>query len=335
MAVTKCKQTNENILRMAKNAFPEKFASEETCDCECKAQSEVQIEELTEGMCNAAYKLTFADGFKTILKIASPIKSGFLTNEINLMDAEVQAMRLVADKMQESDFVKVAQVYTYDTSKTLCEGDYFFMECLEGVNWIRFYDDLEAERPELKRQVGKIQRQLTAITNQKFGMLGDTEHVFDSLFEFVFYMIKNVLQDAAKKDVEIGVPAAEILTLLAADKPYFDLVTTATLVHWDMWEGNIFVEGGNIVGVIDWERAMWAEPLMDEPFRYHKRCQDMLDGFLPEGRKELSEAEMRRIYWYDVLLDLTMMTEVFYREYEEDGQYYWAKSLFDQVWAKI
>lgn len=326
MAVTKCKQTTENILRMAKSAFPDRFAPE---------AGELQIEELTEGMCNVAYKITFADGFKTILKIASPIKSGFLTNEINLMAAEVKAMRLVAEKLPEREFVKVAKVYAYDTSKTLCEGDYFFMECIEGVNWITVYDELEAERPKLKRQVGQIQRQMTAITNQTFGMLGDTEHTFDTLFEFVFYMIKNVLQDGVKKNVDLGVTPAEILTRLAADKPYFDLVTTPTLVHWDMWEGNIFVKDGSIEGVIDWERAMWAEPLMDEPFRFHKRCQDMLDGFFTSDQESLSEAEMRRIYWYDILLDLTMMIEVFYREYEDQGQFYWAKSLFDQVWANM
>lgn len=52
---------------MAEAAFPEKGIP--------------QIEELTEGMCNAAYKLTYGDGFQTILKIASPIKEGFLINE--------------------------------------------------------------------------------------------------------------------------------------------------------------------------------------------------------------------------------------------------------------
>ncbi|MBQ2935607.1 MAG: hypothetical protein IJD96_05140 [Lachnospiraceae bacterium] len=45
--------------------------------------------------------------------------------------------------------------------------------------------------------------------------------------------------------------------------------------------------------------------------------------------------EMRRIYWYDILLYLTMMTEVTYREYEDDGQYQWSKSLFEEVWSLL
>ena len=146
------------------------------------------------------------------------------------------------------------------------------------------------------------------------------------------FLIKNVLCDAEKRQVVIGVPKKEILDLLTKDKCVFDEIKTPTLVHWDMWEGNIFVKDGEITGIIDWERAMWGEPYMDEPFRYHKRNKDLLEGF---GVHELSEAEMRRIYWYDVLLYLTMMIEVFYREYEDEGQYQWSKSLFEDVWSML
>ena len=315
MGITKCKQTKENIMRMARKAFLQK--------------GEPQIEELTEGMCNVAYKLTYEDGFCTILKIASPIKEGFLTNECNLMDAEVKAMKLVA---QNTD-IKVAEIYAYDTTKTLCEGDYFFMECMEGVNWISVYDRLgEETNSKLRREVGALQKNLSVISNDKFGLLGDERHQFDRLFDFVYFLIHNVLHDAEKRKVVIGVPANKILAALEKDKSVFEEIKTATLVHWDMWEGNVFVKDGAITGIIDWERAMWGEPYMDEPFRHHKRNKDLLEGF---GICNLSKAEMRRIYWYDILLYLTMMTEVTYREYEDDGQYKWAKSLFEEVWGMI
>ena len=329
MAITKCKQTKDNIIRMAQAAFPERF--EQNPDCAARETSaSLQIEELTEGMCNVAYKLTFADGFQTILKIASPIKSGFLSNERFLMEAEVRALKLVAAKTD----VKVPEVYAYDTSKTVCEGDYFFMECMEGVNWITVYDDLTEEtRTSLRRQIGEVQRELMAVTNPTFGMLGDDEYSFNSLFEFVYFMMKNVLKDAAARDIEIGVPAAEILTALAMDKACFDEVTTPSLVHWDMWEGNIFVRDGKVTGIIDWERTMWGEPFMDEPFRYHKRSPQTLEGF-GISLEDLSQAEKCRLRWYDIFLYLTMMTEVFYREYEDKGQYNWPKGLFDEVWKK-
>ncbi len=314
MGITKCKQTQENIIRMAEAAFPQRGIP--------------QIVELTEGMCNVAYKLTYEDGFQTILKIASPIKNGFLTNECNLMDAEVKALQLVAKYTD----IKVPEVYFYDTSKTLCEGDYFFMESMEGVNWYTVYESLSEEaKAGLRTEVGVIQRKLKEVTGEKFGMLGDADHQFESLYEFIYYLIRNVLQDAERRSVEIGLSREDVLGALEKDKVCFEEVKKPSLVHWDMWEGNIFIKDDTITGIIDWERAMWGEALMDEPFRHHKRNPQLLEGF---GVEELSEAELRRIFWYDVLLYLTMMTEVFYREYEDDGQYHWTKGLFEEVWKK-
>lgn len=315
MGITKNKQTNENIIRMAKSAFPQRGVP--------------QIAELTEGMCNAAYELVYEDGFKTILKISSPIKTGFMTNECNLMEAEVKAMKLVAEKTD----IKVAKVYQYDTTKELCDGDYFFMERLEGTSWISVMDSLGEElNSKLRMEVGKLQKQLSEITGDTFGLLGDHTHQFGNLYEFIYFLIHNVLDDAAKRDVVIGIHQDEILEKLSKDQGIFEAVRTPTLVHWDMWEGNIFVKEGNISGVIDWERAMWGEPFMDDRFRYHNRRNDFLKGF---GINEFSEDERRRIYWYDILLYLTMMTEVTYREYEDDSQYQWVKPLFDKIWNII
>jgi SepF-like predicted cell division protein (DUF552 family) len=104
------------------------------------------------------------------------------------------------------------------------------------------------------------------------------------------------------------------------------VLLTHSNIDKTIWQGEV-----TITGIIDWERAMWGEALMDEPFRYHKRNPQLLEGF---GVSEFSKSEMRRIFWYDVFLYLTMMTEVFYREYEDDGQYKWTKMLFEEVWEK-
>lgn len=315
MGITKNKQSKENIINMAKAAFLEK--------------GEPEIRELTEGMCNAAYELIYEDGFKTVLKISSPIKAGFMTNESHLMEAEVRAMRLVA----ENTGIKVAEIYKYDTTKTLCDGDYFFMECLEGTSWISVMEHLGEEiNSNLRIEAGKLQKQLSEVKGEQFGLLGDDIHRFNGLYEFIYFLIKNVLDDAEKRDVIIGVPKTDILAKLEKDKDLFQTIKVPTLVHWDMWEGNIFVRDGHISGVIDWERAMWGEPFMDDRFRYHNRHDDFLKGF---GIKELSEEELRRIYWYDILLYLTMMTEVTYREYEDDSQYQWVKPIFDKIWNML
>lgn len=315
MGITKNKQTKENIIIMAKAAFPNRGVP--------------NIQELAEGMCNAAYRLTYEDGFQSVLKISSPIKEGFLTNESNLMEAEVRAMKLVS----ENTDIKVAEVYKYDTSKQLCNGDYFFMENLDGTSWISIIDNLGEEiNSKLRMEVGKLQRQLSAVKGDRFGLLGDDIHPFGSLYDFIYFLINNVLEDIEKREVVIGVSKTEIRNRLENNKDIFESIKVPTLVHWDMWEGNIFVKDGKISGIIDWERAMWGDPFMDDRFRYHNRHSDFLKGF---GIDELSDEELRRIYWYDILLYLTMMAEVTYREYEDDGQYQWVKPIFDKIWDRL
>ena len=44
---------------------------------------------------------------------------------------------------------------------------------------------------------------------------------------------------------------------------------------------------------------------------------------------------MRRINWYDVFLFITMMAEVTYRQYSDNGQYYWVKPLLESAWNDL
>ena len=308
--ITKNRQSDETITAMAKKAFPDKTV--------------LKIKELTEGMCNVTYHVVFDDGSESILKIAAENTAGNTSNEINLMRAEVKAMRLVSGKCP----FKVPDVQYYDCSGTVCSGDYFFMEKLPGENYAFLKDRLpENAVRELNREIGRISGELTAITNAQFGFLGDKKR-YDSLFEFVKTMLTNLLSDARKKNVDLGCDARRLIEQLDSEKESFDEVRSATLVHWDMWEGNIFVSQGHVSGIIDWERALWGEPFMDDRFRKHNRNDDFLEGF---GLNAFSDSELKRIRWYDVILYLTMMIEVFYREYEHQDQYRWAKEMLMNV----
>lgn len=315
MGITKNVQTESKICQMVSVAFPQK-----------QMQS---FSELTEGMFNVAYRVQFTDGSQSVLKIASGSNEGLMTNEVNLMDAEVKAMRIV----RENKIVKVAEVEYYDTSKTICSGNYFFMEVLDGQSYFSAIDSFtEEEKSIINYEIGQVERKITSICGQKFGLLGDVENRYNSLFDFVYQLISNVLVDAEKKNVVIGVGKDEILAKLTKDRHVFDEVTQAKLVHWDMWEGNIFVKDKHICGIIDWERAMWGEAFMDDRFRRHTRNVDFLKGY---GQDCFTREEMCRLCWYDVLLYLTMMTEGAYRDYEDDGQYQWVKPLFEASWKEI
>ncbi|MCR5805153.1 MAG: aminoglycoside phosphotransferase family protein [Clostridia bacterium] len=305
--ITKNRQSDSTLNEMISKAFPGKTA--------------MDIQELTEGMCNVTYDITFSDGDECILKIAAKDTTGNTSNEIHLMEAEVTAMQLV----REHCSFKVADVLAYDNSKTICDGDYFFMEKLPGVNYSFIKDKLPEEiNRGVARQIGEISKQLCVITNTQFGFLGDTKR-YDRLSDFVYTMLLNLISDGQKKNVNLGYDVKQLLDEFEEEKHIFDEVSSATLVHWDMWEGNVFVVEDRVSGIIDWERAMWGEALMDDRFRRHNRNKDFLDGF---GKQDFTESELRRLRWYDIILYLTMMIEVFYREFEDKGQYYWAKEQF-------
>ncbi len=305
--ITKNRQSDSTINEMIKKAFPEKTAAD--------------IKELTEGMCNVTYNITFSDGDECILKIAAKDTSGNTSNEICLMAAEVKAMQLVREKCS----FKVADVVAYDCSKTVCDGDYFFMEKLPGVNYSFIKEQLPEEtNRKITREIGEISRELCTITNPQFGFLGDAKR-YDRLSDFVQTMLQNLINDAQKKNVDLGCDINKLTEEFEEEKHIFDEVSFATLVHWDMWEGNVFVEDDRVSGIIDWERAMWGEAFMDDRFRKHNRNAVFLEGF---GKQEFTENELKRLRWYDIILYLTMMIEVFYRGFEDKGQYYWSKEQF-------
>lgn len=114
MSITKNHQSTETLHALAAAAFPDK---------QIRA-----VTEMAEGMFNAAYRFDFMNDSASVLKIAAAGKEGLLSNEINLMQAEVSAMEL----MREQGISCVPAVQFSDFTQTRCSGTYFFMEAVPG-----------------------------------------------------------------------------------------------------------------------------------------------------------------------------------------------------------
>lgn len=303
MSVTKNRQSAETLRTLACAAFPDKQAS--------------AITELTEGMFNAAYRVDFTDDSASILKIAAANADGLLSNEVNLMQAEVTAMQL----LNGQGISCIPQVQFSDFTRTLCSGTYFFMSVVPGRSLNSCKAELSADTvASVMREVGMLQRQTTSLTREKFGLAGDMQQ-FDTMYELERYMISNVLKDAERAGVSFCFEPEALLACLERDRACFDEVQTPCLVHLDMWDGNLFVQEGRLSGVIDWERALWGDPLMDDPFRSQNQHPAFLAGY---GKSAFTPSEQRRIRWYDACLDLTMITECYYRQYGDEG---WIRHL--------
>ena len=127
--------------------------------------------------------------------------------------------------------------------------------------------------------------------------------------------------DAERLSIDLKVSREQLFRDLDRSREIFDEVKIPVLVHWDLWDGNIFVKDNRITGIIDWERSLWADPLMEVGFRTYVPDRDFYNGY---GIERLSEKEYLRALWYDVYTMLLVSQECDYRQYETRDMYDWA-----------
>jgi aminoglycoside phosphotransferase (APT) family kinase protein len=300
-SLTKNKQSEDIIIKMASTAF--------------KDHKVTSIEELKQGYFNVAYLIKLSDGQEVILKIAPKQNTLIMTYEKNIMQTEVETMRMVK---QQTD-VPVAEVLYYDHSHTLCEADYFFMSKLEGESYFSLKNQLsDEEKSYIDYQLGQFNAKINLIKGEKFGYYGQPQKQGLNWHQTFSTIIEDTLKDGEALNIDIGIEYNAVQALLAKYKSAFDEVTMPCLVHWDLWAGNVFIKDGKISGIIDFERCLWADKFMECGFRSHSVEKDFYKGY---GITTLTKNEEIRIYWYALYLDLVMTVECDYRQYESNDQY--------------
>lgn len=312
---TKNRKTYVQVARMAERAFAGLSL----------AAGEDALLELKEGWFNAAYNVRLSDGREVILKIAPPQGAEVMTYEQNLMATEVAAMRLAAT----NPAIPVPEVYAYDPQHDLCDSDYFFMEKLSGENYSHVRESLpQSVQAEIDREIGGIVRQINTFTGNYFGYDGNPA-LRDSSWKGAFFKIcDSILEDGALKQAEYGLPVESIRAALLSHASVLEEVTVPQLVHWDAWDLNIFVKDGKVSGIIDFERALWADPLMEAQFRSVDagNISESLRGY---GKTEFSPTELVRCHLYTLHLGLVMKTEDYYRHYDTDEVSQMARKMIE------
>ncbi len=301
VSITKNKKDIQTITSLFHRAFPD--------------QEIANIEELTEGFFNVAYHIALTDGSEVILKIAPSSDMDIMTHEINIMFSEVDSMKMVARETT----VPVADILYYDNSHTICDSDYFFMKKLKGKS---FYSCMETMTEEQKEKInfkmGEYNRILNQIKGSRFGYYGQPDKQGDNWFTVFRSMLQDTYHDAKRKSIDIPVPMDHLLSLLDRDRDIFEQVKEPSFVHWDIWAGNVFVHEDKITGIIDFERCLWADELMEVGFRTCWYNKAFIEGY---GYKELQPDQLLRAEWYDVYLFLISCLECDYRLYDNRGAY--------------
>jgi aminoglycoside phosphotransferase (APT) family kinase protein len=278
------------------------------------AEDQDAVTELTEGWFSAAYTVRLSDGREVILKIAPPEGVEILTYEKHMMPTEVATMRLV----RENPAIPVPEVYYFDTERDVCDSEYFFMQKLTGDNYEHIKPSLSPEvRSHIDQQIGVIVRQIHSFTGPYFGYKGNSDLRAATWEETFIKIIDSVLADGLRKNADFGYSPDEIHSAILKHTHALDAVTIPQLVHWDTWNLNFFVKDGHVSGIIDFERALWADPLMESLFCMltFAGVTESMHGY---GKTTFTHAEIERCYLYTLHLALVMNTECYYRKYTSD-----------------
>jgi aminoglycoside phosphotransferase (APT) family kinase protein len=278
--------------------------------------------ELTEGYFNAVYAIALDDGRTCVLKAAPPDTIRVLRYEQQIMSAEVSIMQLV----QQSTTMPVPAIYAVDASRRILGSPFFLMEFVPGIPLHKLRNMLSpAEQQSIDRTVGAYLRQMNDIVGPSFGYAAPTAPRYRSWAEAFLQMLDDVLADGAALDVPLPLPYGTMREWLRAWSHVLADVTRPQLVHWDLWDGNIFIDPATrqIAGIIDFERALWGDPLMEFQFRGLVDPPDVAAGY---GRPmlETPRARQRRLL-YNIYLYLIMVIECAYRQYPTHDQERWAR----------
>jgi aminoglycoside phosphotransferase (APT) family kinase protein len=307
---------------LSKTLISKNLAQEIVSRCFGDLVSILEFHELTDGFFNAAYYLKVRDGSRFVLKVAPPPTVPILRYEKNIMQTEVEVMRLVKSRT----YIPVPNIQSYDSTHELIDSDYFIMDYLEGLPLNKARESLRVEDcHKIDVETGQFLRQMNSITGKKFGYFSQPESQSDNWRETFDRMLKNVLLDGREAGVVLPMDYETLYPLLGSAFDALDEIQTPCLVHWDLWDGNIFIDpdAKQIIGLIDFERALWGDPLMEANFGAFGVNPSFLEGY---GSEMLATQNQNiRHALYDVYLFLIMVIECYYRNYETDRQEIWAR----------
>lgn len=316
---------------MMENGIKRKLTENELKAITLKAfgQQAAAVMELTDGWANAAYKVTLEDGRPVIVKAAPSSSTKMMSYEQGLMKAEVEVLRLV----KQAGAVPVPSVYAHDASESLVNCEYFIMEMLEGEPYNKVKDRLtEEQRYRIDHQVGIYNRQLNDIRGERFGLYAASGETGFSWRETFHRLLLSVLADGEREGVRLPADYDTIRNEVSLRLGVLDEVTEPRLLHWDLWDGNVFIKDGAVTGIIDFERALWGDPLMEFYFSRSHQSAPFMEGY---GIAALTPAQQSRRALYDLYLDLILCVECPFRKYEDSNHLQWVHDNMEKGWKRF
>ncbi len=263
----------------------------------------LEIRELSSGFKNSTYAVILSTGREVALKLSRRREGKLMRFERDRTYAEVTALLM----MKHYPEIPTPQLYYYDATGSLFDGEFFFMEYMMGENYSSIRSLLNrVDEERIEHQLGSLNRKVNNICGQYFGSLRkNAVHHPDWFTAFQTYF-NDVVESSENLDIDLYIHPETLERRLKEDRACFNEVVTPKLIHWDLGDNNVFVKCGQVSGIIDWERCLYADPLMECNFRTEFNTPAFNAGY---GKESFTKSEKRRIYWYDAYFYLITLVE--------------------------
>ncbi|HWI66048.1 MAG TPA: phosphotransferase, partial [Symbiobacteriaceae bacterium] len=206
-----------------------------------------------------------AGGPKAVLRVAPAATAHVFPNERLLMRREYA----VQPYLIPACHCAPRTIYA-DFSHTIIGRDYVFQRFIEGELWGKVRNDLsDAENNAIRRQLGRIARQINEVAGDAFGFPYPDPGFPDwssALLHFLGGMTEELVS-LGDDDSD----ARELIRWIERHRALFDAIREPRLLHGDLWPQNVLIargpDGPEIVGILDSERAIWGDPAFE--WTYH------------------------------------------------------------------
>lgn len=281
---------------------------------------------LSGGTYNSLLRVVLQDGRRYVLKRPPAADRGStLRYEHDLLRGETEYYRAARD-LRGVPVPRLIHAES-DVDRSVVTG-LVMTEC-PGVPWHQADASLEpGERARLRARLGGVVARLHTATGPEFGYparpFGPPAADWPSTFAA---MTAAVLDDAVRYGVRLPRPVARVRDVFTAAGDVLADVTRPALVHFDLWQGNLLLDGAPgarfLSGVVDAERMFWGDPVADlvslALFGDIERDDDFLTGYAEAGGDATFTDSVRlRLHLYRCYLYLIMLVEVVPRRFSRE-----------------
>jgi len=290
----------------------------------------VSYHALNGGWFNTAYKLKLTSR-DVIVKIAPGNNCNIQHYEVGMMNGEYKSLKLL-----KAHGFKVPDVLFYDVSKSIIPSEYIILSIIQGTTLNDLWENKLISGEEVSSvsyEIGKLNFKINQIKGDRFGYVSDKQPKFNNWFKCIEYLFNDLIKDAKQFNIQLNWDMNLVIKKLHHCRMIFEKVDTPYFVYHDLSEANIFIEKNNIKGIIDPERALFGDPLMENHFMsYCEHNKTFLRGYNNISFEE--EGRIKQAF-YSFYKGIMMYIETFVREYADDTVRKWIKPYIEKDYKNL